>query len=59
MKKWMKYLISTIIFGITYTIVVYLLNKNINWKMVIVTTIIYAVFYTIIDLGCNKLIKKK
>ena len=54
MKRWIKYLISTIIFGIVYTLVEYLLNKSINWKMVIVTTITYAIFYTTIDLISNK-----
>ena len=58
MKKGFKYLINTIVFGIIYMMVTYLLTKNINWKLVIVTTMIYATFYTLIDLICNKLQSK-
>lgn len=58
MKKWMKYLASTIVFGFLYTVAEYLLSKDIDWKMVIVTTIIYIVFYIIVDLVWNKLLKK-
>lgn len=58
MKKWMKYLTSTIVFGFLYTMAEYLLSKDIDWKMVIVTTIIYIVFYIIVDLVWNKLLKK-
>lgn len=54
MKKWIKYLISTVILGIVYTIAEYLLTKDINWKMVIVATILYAILYTTVDLICNK-----
>ena len=54
MKKWTKYLISTIVFSIVYTMVEYLLTKDINWKMIIVTTIMYAIIYTTLDLICNK-----
>ena len=59
MKKWTKYLITTVFFGITYTILEYLFSKNIDWKMVIVSTIIYAVIYSIMDLICNKSTTKK
>lgn len=58
MKKVFKYLISTVIFCTIYTIITYLLTKNINWKLVIVATIIYATFYTLIDLICNRLQSK-
>lgn len=58
MKKWIKYFISTVIFGTIYTIVESLLTKDINWKMVIVAIVFYAIVYTIIDLICNKSIKK-
>ena len=58
MKRYMKYLISTVIFFIMYTLIEYLLIKTINFKMIIVTTIIYAVLYIIIDLICDKLLKK-
>ena len=58
MKKWVKYLTSTIVFGFLYTMAEYLLSKDINWKMVIVTIIIYIIFYIIADLVWNKLLKK-
>ena len=58
MKKWIKYLMSTVVFGIMYTIVEYLLTKDINWKLVIVATIMYAILYTTIDLICNKSTKE-
>ena len=58
-KKWMKYLINTIIFCIIYMIVEYLLTKNINWKMIIASTIIYAILYTATDLISNKLTTKE
>lgn len=54
MKNWKKYLISTITFFVMYTLVRYLLIKNIDWKLTIVATIIYGVLYTGIDLTCNK-----
>ncbi len=59
MKKWMKYLMSTIIFCILYTIITYLLTKNISFKMIAITTIIYVIIYTATDLICNKLLSKK
>lgn len=59
MKKWMKYLMSTIIFCFLYTTITYLLIKNISFKMIIITTIIYAIIYTATDLICNKLLSKK
>ncbi len=59
MKKWIKYLMSTIIFFILYTTMTYLLTKNISFKMIIITTIIYAIIYTATDLICNKLLSKK
>ncbi len=58
MKRYMKYLISTIIFFVMYTLIEYILIRNIDFKMIIVTTIIYAVLYIIIDLVCDKLLKK-
>lgn len=58
MKKWIKYLVSTVVFFVVYTLMEYLLTKSINWKMIIVTTIIYGVLYTTIDLICDKYIKK-
>lgn len=54
MKKWIKYLISIVVFSIMYIVVKYLLTKDINWKMVIVATIIYAIIYTIFDSICNQ-----
>lgn len=59
MKKWTKYLMSTIIFCIVYTMVTYLLTKNISFKMIAITTLVYAIFYTVTDLICNKLSSKK
>ncbi len=59
MKKWLNYLISTISFCISYTIVKYLFSKNIDYKLVIVTTSLYSILYIAIDLIRNKLIKKK
>ena len=55
MKKWTKYLMSTIV----YTMVTYLLTKNISFKMIAITTLVYAIFYTATDLICNKLSSKK
>ena len=54
MKKWIKYLTSTVVFSVIYTIAEYLLTKNINWKMVVIATIIYAILYTTIDLTFKK-----
>lgn len=59
MKKWTKYLMSTIIFCIVYTMVTYLLTKNISFKIIAITTLVYAIFYTATDLICNKLSSKK
>lgn len=59
MKKWMKYLMSTIIFCALYTTITYLLTKNISFKMIAITTIIYVIIYTATDLICNKLLSKK
>ncbi len=59
MKKWTKYLMSTIIFCIVYTMVTYLLTKNISFKMIVITTLVYTIFYTVTDLICNKLSSKK
>lgn len=58
MKKYIKYLINIVVFGIIYTLVMYLFSKSINWKMVFVTTIIYAVSYRVTDLVCDKLKKE-
>ncbi len=58
MKKYIKYLINIVVFGIIYTLVMYLFSKSINWKMVFVTTIIYAVSYIVTDLVCDKLKKE-
>lgn len=58
MKKWIKYLISVVVFLVVYALIEYLLTKSVNWKMIIVTTIIYGVLYTTIDLICDKYIKK-
>mgnify|MGYP006934498051 FL=1 len=54
MKKWIKYITSTVIFSIIYIIAEYLLIKNINWKMAITATIIYFILYAISDLTLNK-----
>lgn len=54
MKNWKKYLISTVAFFVMYTLVKYLLTKNIDWKLTIVATVIYGILYTGIDLVCNK-----
>ena len=58
MKKYIKYLINIVVFGIIYTLVMYLFSKSINWKMVFVTIIIYAVSYIVTDLVCDKLKKE-
>ena len=59
MKKYLKYIISTIVFAVVYTLVLYICTKNIDFKMILITTIVYAVSYTTIDLICNKTISKK
>ena len=59
MKEYLKYVISTIVFAVVYTLVSYLLAKNIDFKMIIITTIVYAISYTTIDLLCNKTLKNK
>lgn len=41
MKEYMKYIISTIVFLVVYTLVSYLLTKNIDFKMIIITSIVY------------------
>ncbi len=56
MKKYLKYLLGTIIFFIVYTTIEYVMTENINWKMVIVSTLLYAFLYTLIDLIFNKVI---
>ena len=56
MKKYLKYLLGTIIFFIVYTTIEYVVTENINWKMVIVSTLLYAFLYTLIDLIFNKVI---
>ena len=38
MKEYMKYIISTIVFLVVYTLVSYLLTKNIDFKMIIITS---------------------
>lgn len=53
MKKYLKYLLGTIIFFIVYTTIEYVMTENINWKMVIVSTLLYAFLYTLIDLIFN------
>ena len=58
MKEYMKYIISTIVFLVVYTLVSYLLTKNIYFKMIIITSIVYAISYTTIDLVCNKISSK-
>ena len=58
MKKWIKYLISVVVFLVVYALIEYLLTKSVNWKMIIVTTIIYGVLYTTMDLICDKYIKE-
>ena len=52
MKGFIKYLISTVVFCLVYSLLQYLFDKNIDWKMIIVSTIIYGVLYTVIDLAC-------
>ena len=49
MKNWIKYLISTIVFGIVYTLALYLFTKNINLKLIILTTILYGITYTTVN----------
>ena len=58
MKKYIKYLINIVVFGIIYTLVMYLFSKSINWKMTFVKKIIYAVSYIVTDLVCDKLKKE-
>jgi len=59
MQNWVKYLVSTVIFGLTYIAVEYLFYKNIDWKVVIVATILYGVLNTGISKIVNKTTKKK
>ena len=59
MKNWVKYLVSTVVFGLIYIVVEYLFYKNIDWKMVIVATILYGVFNIGISKIINKTTKKK
>ena len=59
MKNWVKYLVSTVVFGFIYIVVEYLFYKNIDWKMVIVATILYGVFNIEISKIINKTTKKK
>lgn len=54
MKKWIKYITSTVVFSVIYTIAEYLLTENISWKMVVATSIIYFILYTTIDLTFTK-----
>lgn len=54
MKKWIKYITSTVVFSVIYTITEYLLTENISWKMVVATSIIYFILYTTIDLTFKK-----
>ncbi len=53
MKNWIKYLISTIVFGIVYTLALYLFTKNINLKLIILTTILYGITYIAINILYN------
>ena len=59
MKKYTKYLISAVIFFTVYTLIEYLLTKNLYWIDAIITTIMYSVCYTSIDLIFNKKLSKK
>ncbi len=54
MKKWIKYLTSTVVFSVIYTIAEYLLTKNINWKMIITATVLYSALYAATDFICEK-----
>lgn len=58
MKEYSKYIISSIVFLVVYTLVSYICTKNIDIKMVLLTTVIYTISYTAIDLTCNKKSKK-
>ena len=59
MKNWVKYLLSTVIFGLIYIVVEYLFYKNIDWKVVIVATTLYGVLNIGISKIINKTTKKK
>ncbi len=59
MKKLIKYLISTAIFGFVYTLVLYLFTKSIDWKMIVITIIIYVFLYFVIDLVWSKFMVNK
>lgn len=59
MKGFIKYLISTVVFCLVYSLMEYLFTKNIDVKMVIVSTIMYSIIYPIVDLVCAKLVSKK
>ena len=59
MKGFFKYLISTVVFCLVYSLMEYLFTKNIDFKMVIVSTIMYGIIYPIVDLVCAKLVSKK
>ena len=59
MKGFIKYLISTVVFCLVYSLMQYLFDKNIDWKMIIVSTIIYGIIYPVVDIACAKLVSKK
>lgn len=59
MKNLVKYLISTVAFGLIYTLMGYLFTKNIAWKMIIVATLTYAVSSIIIHIISKKLATKR
>ena len=54
MKNWVKYLVSTVTFGLIYIVVEYLFYKNIDWKVVVVATILYGV----LNIGISKIVNK-
>ena len=57
MNRWLKYLLSTIIFGIVYGVMNYIYYKEISWLMILIAVIIYFVLYLVLDIISEKLTK--
>lgn len=54
MKTWLKYVISTVIFFLTFTLIEYIFTQKIDWNITIISTLIYLVIYPISDILINK-----
>ena len=59
MKNWVKYLISTVAFGLMYLLLEYQFSKSIDWKMVVVATILFGLLNAGASEIANKITKKK